>query len=381
MDLWNDGLGSFSAVYESVKHFLIVSEEVTEDLDEILAMVQEPLLDDILHTWFVDAKGLDRKAKEAQAKARILESFRSNMIYLTREEIYILQECMLKHPLRSEELWVICDHLLERGWLFAFVAEKGPVKVIFPKPLQEMLTAMLNGNDDSYNMLFIQYVRMMLKSCLSLFGVIEKDRIARFVVQSLSLAAQSDPSGKFMPESSTDEVAASIGGILDNLLEAEDIGWCDKAYVIHKDLENRIQYRNILRQCREREYFIPTGKQMDMYGAHLTDVSDHWYKSVEKCIRTLTGDPQDAKSLMSYITMCVVEDNADLGRVAEILRNSGIACPSKKTDTLMKSCGEWLYTAKRWCYRGMSPQELGKAKIGVSHAFLSGGKGSGAPLA
>ena len=380
MDFWNDGLGSFTAAYEAVKNYVIQSHEVTEDLDELLSLIQEPLLDEILHTWFVEYEGMDRKEKEALAKKRILESFNRNRIYLTREEIHALEECMLKHPLHSQDLWIVCDRLLERGWVFAFMNEKGPVIIVLPKPLQAMFTDLLNGSDDSYNMLFIRYIRTMLKSCLNLFGVIEKDRVADFVIQSLSLASQSDLSKKLMPENRMKELSDAINEILDNLLESENLGWQDKAYVIHNDLENRIQYRNILRQCRDRVYFLPSGKQMDIYGAHLADPSDPWYKSVEKCIRGLSEDYVDAASLMRYITMCVVEDNADLGRVAEILRNSGISCPSKKTDTLMKSCGEWLYTVKRWCYRGMSAKELGKAKIGVSHAYLSGRPGSGAPV-
>ncbi len=358
-----------------------IDGEVTDDLDQILALAKDPLLNHILNTWFVETEGMSRKEKEAKAKERILGAFKQNRIYLTEGQILTMMHCILKKDISERDLLVVVDFLIPRGWAFLFLTEEPKLVPVIPYPVAEMFAQLIDDKDERYNLLFVQYVRMMLQSCLNLFGVIEKDRIRDFVIQSFSDASESDTSKTLMPKEKMQDLPQSVEEILDGILEDESAGWCDRNYVIHNDLKNRMKYRNILRQTKDLAYDLPDGNLIDIYRDCMTDVSDPSYKSMEKAIKALTGDLHDAEFLLDYITMCVVEDNADLARVVEILRNSGIACPSKRTDGFVKSCGEWLYTVKRWCYRGRSAREMGKAKIGVSHSYLSGGSGAGAPFA
>lgn len=338
-------------------------------LGEILGRVPEQLLDLFLE-GHAEKKhhSKSRDEKEAAVNHRICRSFGEEVYDLDFDEMETILRVMDKQPLTGTNVRILTEYLIWRGWAFMF-CEGGSIHFVIPKECQEMVRALYANKDTKVVFRFVNVVRLTLWACLNLYGVIEADKVCDFASHIFL---------KSLPTKQRQEIAVSLWEQVEEtlhiLVEQDKTAWYDDKYIISSDLENRREYRQILKSAGKREYFEPSEDDIKIYSVNMVDVGNPYYQAMVREIKCLCHDTRRADNLMYEIEYKAVEKNFGMGEIVELLRIYGIQCPSGRTDHFIKSCGHWLCTVRRWSNRGFSDEELGKAEHGISRKYLSGGR-------
>lgn len=352
-----DNLKQWVRLGEEMEKY-VIRGEVSDDLDTILHTAPESLLDWIMETWNMAPENVDRPGKEAMTKEVIEKTFETNKEYMPPQVFKLFAKYEAGENMTGEDMLLMWTELVEKGWGFFFMDNEGHVVPVISKTIMDMFKRLLTDEQEKVNLSFIHFVRLTLHAFVNIFGVTEKEKIIQYVAKEFD---------------QWDDIKETAGYVLDNLLDTEDGVWQDKEYVISADLENRMEYRRILRQARENDYFSPSYDQIEIYKDTIVDENDPRFKAMEKNIKKFTAGEEDARTLLNYIVYRVVEEDAGIGDVAAIMADSVETFPSRHTDSFMESCNDWMYYVGRWANRGRSNAQMEKPKIGVSRQFLSEG--------
>lgn len=349
-----EAMSQFAKIF--TENFMISGEE-TEDLEEVLKRAPETLLDMILETWDEEAEAdIGRAEKEKLVQKVIIESFEQEFIYLDKIDFEILLKTMNNYPISEMEQMALTENYVKKGWVFMFCPNKNEMSFVVTNPIREMLTTGLQDEEKQILIGFITGVRITINACINLYGVIEKEKLIEIARKS---TFKEDTWSE--EEKTLSWVSEKLEETIEFLAEREGSFWLDKEYIVSADLEDRKDYRQLLRQVSGKAYYMPNVEDINRYSENLIDRDNVYYKRVLSDLERLMGNKQLADNLLFEIEFKVVEEDMNYADILNLLYAYYVDFPTKaRAESFVKNLKKWIYTVKKWSNRGFSDKELGK---------------------
>lgn len=357
----NEMLSQMASSY--TENFMIQGEETTK-LEEILKRAPESLLDWILENWQeeVDAE-VSCENKERTVYDVITESFQKELIFLDKEDGEVMLRAMNGHPLSAVQMAALQDNYCHKGWVFMFCKDE-KCSFVVPDEIREMMITGLKDEKTQSLLGLITGVRLTLRACMNLFGVVEKKKVLQIAVDKMF--KYSDLSEEEQKELAW--LSEKAEEALQLLCQREEGGfWCEEDWIISEAFESRREYKDFLKQVSGQEYYIPNHKEIYSYAEHMVNMENPCYKKMVKDLTGLMKNKVRADNLMLELEYRTVQDDFQAKDIMKLLFTRGITFSSKRSEeNFATNCSQWVYTVRKWSNRGFTDKELGRQKKEVS---------------
>lgn len=305
-----DGLGIDEGLWNQmanryIENFMIQGEETTS-LEQILNRAPEFLLDLILENWEEETDAsISRDRKERCVYDLIIRTFEQEFLFLDKEDLEVMAKSANGHPLSGMQMAAAQENYCRKGWLFLFCEDDGCIFVM-PDEIRERMLANLQDKEMKNQLGFVTGLRFTLRACMNLFGIVEQKKVLQIAMDKMFGYSE-------MPEAEKKELAGlfeKAEGILQILCRrAEEELWQDGEWMISSEFENRMQYKQFLRQVSGQEYYIPDQKEIFLYAEHLVDIENPWYKKILENLTRLMKERRRADNLMYELEYMAVQND------------------------------------------------------------------------
>lgn len=351
----DDMLSRMASSY--TENFMIQGEETT-NLEEMLNRAPESLLDLILENWEgeIDAS-VSRDNKEQVVYDLIVESFRKEFIFLDKEDIDVMLRTMNGHPLSSMQMAALQENYCRKGWVFMFCIDNEYIFSV-PDEIREMILTNLKDEKTQSLLGLITGVRLTLRACMNLFGVVERKKVVQIALDRMfeysDLSEDEKKELAWLPEKAEETLQILCQ-------RKEGAFWCEGEWLISDEFENRKQYKQFLKQVSGQEYYIPNRKEIYLYAEHIVDTENPYYKKMVKDLTRLMKDKVRADNLMFELEYMAVQKDLETQDIMNLLFTENIVFSSKRSGlNFAGNCSEWVHTVRKWSNRGFTDKELGE---------------------
>lgn len=326
---------------QSMADNFMIPGETTLELPEILMKAPDSLLDMIIETWTDEAEFTSRKEKEDFAEELITKSFQSEIIFLDVKDIELLVKTMNNRPLSHVDCGILMENYCKKGWVFMF-GNVDAMDFVVPRQIEDiLLTTLKEDTEQQMKMGLVTGVRFTLRACLNLFGVIEREKLKEIAIDQMFERADWSEDDKQIMQG----ISGKIGEVVDILAEREEGFWCDGDYIISIDFEDKRDYKHFLRKVSEKDYFIPSRKEIKAYAENQVDIENPYYQKLKSDLKKLFKDKVKADDILFEIEFRVVQDDMSFKDIVELLNMHSVVFPNKtRADYFAKNCKKWLYT-------------------------------------
>lgn len=352
-DIWNKMTNSY------IENFMIQGEETTS-LAQILNRAPESLLDLILENWAEETDSdVSREEKECCVYDLVIRSFEEEFVFLDKEDMEVMAKSANGYPLSGMQLAAAQENYCRKGWLFMFYQGQGCIFVM-PDEIRERLFANLQDEKMQSQLGLVTGLRLTLRACMNLFGVVERNKVFQIAMDKM-FGYPDLPEDEKKELSELPELAEKTLQILCQRGEGEF--WQEGEWLLSSEFENRMQFKQFLRQVSGQEYYIPDRKEIFLYAENLVDIENPCYKKMLTELTRLMRDKTRADNLMFELEFMVTQKDFQTQDIMNLLFTRDIAFSSRKRwECFAENCGEWVHTVRKWSNRGFTDEELGKKK-------------------
>lgn len=328
----------------------MVSGEVTEDLQETLRRSPDALLDMI---WDCivrkePAEEVERDRKEEELYQAIQDDLKENIIYLEPKRIKLFVKVAYGMPIDLKHTATVNEEFVPRGWVFNFV-ENGECTLVVGNELMQILKS-IRGPEMELKFAFAFYVRSAVNICLSLYGVISREKMKEMY--------------QVLMEGTEGEHAKLQGWDITEALDAmekQGFFWCDDDYIISPYLQTEEEYKGLLKEQKGKDYYLPDDDVIAGYACGGFLQKSPEYEAVHSRLTRELKDSDLAEEMLGDLAGYVVRDGWGIPRIMDCLYEWDVIFDgSRSANRLTAALSEWLYVIRRWSECGHSRKELHK---------------------
>lgn len=339
----------------------MIKGEITENLQEILQRSPDSLFDLIWEELTIEdsEEELTREEKEQILFQRIPDSLHEQLIYMEPKKMNLLLRVAAQDRISMMETTVVHEEFVKPGWVFMFVLNN-VCSFVVSKEVKEVLLA-LETEEIRHDYEFLFIWRSVVNICLGMYGVCKKEQILN-VFQSITAAEKDDTYVKWGEENLDD---------LLSIFEEQGTLWKDGNYIIHRDLQDKKEYSELLRR-QNKNYYMPEQKLIESYALGTMLVKDEPYQKVCQLLTKELRDVDQAEEMLKEISGYVIREDWEIPQVLTLLQSWEVYFWNERSQEKFTSAlAEWLYGIHRWSECGYSRKELKKENRDLKYVLYA----------